>query len=205
MITGFIGVMGSGKGFQQALLVKKGAVALDFKDALIEMCEDIVGFPIEADYELFKECVVGLTAPICFAKPDAWVGNERLHIKARTKDMLSQYPNLMTGRLLLQRVGTEAMRKRNPNYWCEAWEKKAREILADGKDIAVSDVRFSNEMQTIRKVGLGSVGKNVSDTYRFMFCDYKSERYNATQVHASEWMAQEYLKQGLKDGQEIPF
>lgn len=65
MITAFIGVIGSGKDYQSDLLVKKGYVRLDFKDALVDMVEDIVGFKIRDHYELFKACVVGTTRKWC--------------------------------------------------------------------------------------------------------------------------------------------
>lgn len=202
MIYGMIGVAGSGKGHRQLELVAKGAVALDFKDALIEMCEDILGFPIKDHYEFFKQVVVGMSYP---PPPGGWTPEAMAVTKAISDGLLISYPHLITGRVLLQRVGTEVQRKRNPHYWCDAWEKKALDILASGKDVVCSDCRFSNEMDTIRKLGLRYVGKNVGDTYRFIFCDYKSERYNATMNHESEKMAQEYLAAGLIDGQEIPF
>ena len=177
-ITGFIGVVGSGKTYRRDALRTKGFIAIDFKDALIDMVEDLVGFPIRNDYEGFKERIIGM--------PNAYI------------DMLDQCPEAMTGRRLLQRLGTEVMRKRDPNYWVNAWTKRANDAVNGGKSVVVADVRFQNEIDAIE-----DLGKKLGVEPNIVFCDYRSDRYDATSTHPSEALAQDLLQKGYKDGDEI--
>ena len=186
-IIGLVGVIGSGKTYQRDLLVKQDFVALDFKDELIAMCEDLVGFGIRDNYDDFKKCIIGTTH-------GGW--NRGL---TPTQQQMHEYPHIMTGRIMLQRLGTEVMRKRDNDYWIKAWKNKAWKIIKeDNKNIVAADVRFDNEMETIR-----SMAKVERIKTKIIFCDYKSDRYDATSTHPSEAMAQRFLMDGFKDGQEI--
>ena len=185
-IIGLMGVIGSGKNYQQELLVKKGFIALDFKDALIDMCEDIVGYKIRDHYEDFKICIVGTTH-----------GGFNKGLTP-TQHQLAQYPNIMTGRRLLQRVGTEVMRKRDPDYWVDAWCAKCKDYILGGHSVVSADVRFRNEA---RAIVLG--GKALEVPTKIIFNDYKSDRYDAKSTHESEYLAQKLLDKGLKDGDEV--
>lgn len=189
MIIGLIGVIGSGKTYRRDQYVKDGFTPIDFKDSLIEMAEDLIGFKI-TDYDLFKENVVGLTGP---------TGNpSKIAPRRMTDDILFHFPHAMTGRALLQRLGTNVMRKRNPNYWVEAWVGKARHVLMRKGSVVCADCRFPNELKIIKQLAT-----DHKHEYKFIFCDYRSERYDASGRHESEKLAQEMLKRGFKDGQEI--
>ncbi len=196
MIIAFIGVIGSGKNYQQDLLTSRGAVALDFKDALIAMCSGLVGYDIRKDYDLFKETIAGMSAPgapihKCMQREPA---------RKITIDVLANYPLAMTGRRMLQRLGTDVMRAREPNYWADQWVKKARELVSSGISIACADARFINEIQAIKTL---TVLPFV--TCEFIFCNYKSDRYNATDPHPSESLAQKLLRSGCVDGQKLSY
>lgn len=97
-----------------------------------------------------------------------------------------------SGRRLLQRLGTEVMRKRDPDYWVKAWIIKAEEARKAGFNVCVADCRFRNEAEVI----LANGGELV-------FCDYHSNRYDAGQAHESEHLAQRMLALGLKDGDAV--
>ncbi len=191
-IIGFMGVIGSGKNFQQQMLVNMhGFVALDFKDELLDMASDLVGYDVREDYDWFKEHTVGKRRP-----EDGTL--EKMVVRDSLGDQ-EVFPEIMTGRRLLQRLGTEVMRKRDTDYWVKAWKKKAEAFLAEGKSVAVADVRFRNEMRAIEDLNAPERGI----TSKLVFCDFKSDRYNATSTHPSEAMAQTLLKMGYKDGEEI--
>lgn len=194
MITAFIGVIGSGKNFQQERLVKQGFVPLDFKDALLDMASDLVGYDVRTNYEYFKYNLVGLTVPV----PRDHRAMQRQPAHQVTDRIIVDYPAAMTGRMLLQRLGTEVMRKRDPDYWANAWYDEARHHVVAGKSIVVADCRFHNEVEYIKRTA-ALVGTKA----KFIFCDYRSSRYNATTHHESERMAQELLSLGYKDGQEL--
>lgn len=60
----------------------------------------------------------------------------------------------MTNREILQRVGTEAMRNGfHPDVWAKITELKIKESVDNGEFFIVTDVRFPNEAETIRKHG----------------------------------------------------
>jgi hypothetical protein len=190
MLIALIGGKGSGKTFQRDKLVTQGFCPLDFKDALLDMAEDLVGFSIRENYEQFKENIVGLTAPV-----------ERIALlqhgaPARmSAEVLRRFPAAMTGRVLLQCLGTEVMRSRDANYWADQYEQQAIKVLNAGMDVVTADYRFRNEIAAVERAA-----KKSGSACKFIFCDYRSPRYDATDPHESEKMAQEFLKLGYKDG-----
>ena len=191
MIIAMTGVIGAGKNFQADLLIKQGYVPLDFKDALIYMVEDIVGFKIRDHYDLFKECVIGTTK---HSHPS------RMSASHMSKEILKICPDAMTGRKLLQQVGTAAMRKRDPDYWVRQWTHAAIKLIKQGKNIVTADCRFPNEVEHIK---FASMAHNTE--YKYIFCDYHSSRYDATMRHESEELAQRLLAAGCKDLQELSY
>jgi hypothetical protein len=201
MIVGLIGVKGSGKTYRQQELVKQGYVALDFKDALLDMASDLVGYDIRTNYDYFKENLLGLTKP---QEPGpAFI--QRYPAHKITAQVLAGYPEAMTGRVLLQRLGTEVMRKRDEDYWVNAWRRAAEDHLVHRRSIVVADCRFPNEMDAMRRLSkeYSSLVPGITVPLKFIFCDYRSPRYCATDPHESEQLAQHYLAQGYKDGDEI--
>ena len=189
-IVGHVGVIGAGKNYQQDLLVKKGYVATDFKDELIAMVSDLVGYDIQKDYEYFKSHVVGVQRPQNPA--------EEMIYNQMSSTIIANCPEAMTGRRMLQRLGTEVMRSRDPDYWVKAWAKKAKEHILGGHSVAVADVRFWNEIQAIK-----DLAKELGIDQKIVFCDFRSDRYDSTSTHHSEALAQEFLKAGCKDGEEL--
>lgn len=200
-VVAFIGVIGSGKDHRKRELVAKGYAPLDFKDALLEMASDLVGYDVTASYDYFKENLVGLTAPAEIG-PDFMRRRPPHQISA---EVLAGYPQAMTGRRLLQRLGTEVMRKRDPDYWAKAWADKAYGLLREGKSVVCADCRFPNEVRWIRQVASDFAALRNLDSLpaRFIFCDYRSHRYNPEMDHGSERLAQQLLALGFKDGEEV--
>jgi len=187
-IVAHVGVIGSGKDYQSDKLVRDhGFVRLDFKDALIDMCSDLVGHDIREYYDAFKRHSVGLPYydDNSIMRQIAWQDDA---------EFLRRYPSVMTGRVLLQRLGTDVMRKRDPEYWVKQFKTRAHEIFMEGRSIACADCRFPNEIDAI----LG--GKHAPE---IKFCDYKSPRYDPFSSHGSERMAQKLLAMGLRDGEAI--
>jgi len=183
-IVTFIGVVGSGKDYQADILVKKGFVRIDFKDELLDMASDLLGYDVREHYDWFKEHPVGLR----------WDDNPLLRDLAHRASHEMVRLGIPTGRVFLQRLGTEVMRKRDKDYWTKAWCRKAYANITAGRSVTVADCRFMNEVEAIQ---------NMRAPCRFVFCDYHSGRYDTTLIHASEHLAQELLKAGLQDGQEI--
>lgn len=103
------------------------------------------------------------------------------------------YP-FFTGREFLQRLGTDARKILDEDIWLKAFKKKIEESKHD--KFCVSDLRFENELEFIKSLG---------DTYNveIIFTNYKSPRYNCTDPHDSEKLAQEFLRQEYDDGDII--
>ena len=59
----------------------------------------------------------------------------------------------VTVRRILQWWGTEYRRSQNPDYWTQAWEKKINQYDPDRIHILIDDVRFINELNTIKGQG----------------------------------------------------
>lgn len=194
MIIGLTGVQGSGKTHRQQELVAQGFAALDFKDELLNMASDLVGYDVRQNYDYFKENLLGLTVPAPVGHK--WLQRPPAH--TLTQQILASYPSAITGRVLLQRLGTEVMRKRNSNHWADEWRAQAFQHVSLGRSVVAADVRFENEVDTIRRLG-----KLCQVPVKIIFCDYRSARYNPAAAHESERMAQELLARGYKDGDEI--
>lgn len=191
-IIAFIGVIGSGKDFQSQLKIQEGYVRVDFKDELLDMASDLVGYDVRADYDWFKTHVVGIRRP--------YDVNDVPAAEALSSRILLAFPEAMTGRRLLQRLGTDAIRKRHPNYWAEAFRKKVVELINKENSVVCADCRFANEIATIFAIGV-----NTGAKVKFVFCDFHSDRYDPNGKHESERLAQELLNTGLVDGQIVNF
>jgi hypothetical protein len=183
--------MGSGKDYRSDKLVAVGNVRRhDFKDELLAMVSDIAGYDVRKDYSWFKEHPVGVMRP-----KDPL---QEAFLRSEWNAILAKYPGIITGRDLLQRVGTEAIRSRQPEYWVNAFLKAAGTSLTKGVSVVNADCRFFNEIEAIQ--GFHSEG---GIPYAFIFCNFKSPRYNPSFNHASEKLAQTLLKMGLVDGEVI--
>lgn len=71
------------------------------------------------------------------------------------------------------------------------------------KKVVCADCRFPNEIAAIQLLSMRTIGKKVGKNHKFVFCNYRSNRYDAMNVHKSEHMAQEFLKRKFKDLQDI--
>ena len=59
----------------------------------------------------------------------------------------------LTVRRILQWWGTEYRRSQDPDYWTKAWERKVRDYDLTRIHILIDDVRFMNELVTIKGLG----------------------------------------------------
>lgn len=104
-----------------------------------------------------------------------------------------------TGRKLMTKLGDE-MRAKNPYFWANAWKSDAEKLVAydDCFYIIVPDVRYKEEIEVIYDT-------SDHNAERFIFCNYRSNRYNADNDYKSEKLAQHLLKKGLKHGHELNY
>lgn len=129
-IIGICGLIGSGKGVVSDILREEGYHSFNFADALKDAVSAIFVWPrplLEGDTEVsrkFRE------------KVDPWWSEK--------------FGYDVTPRLILQRMGTEACRNNiSQNIWICALEKR----IYGYRNVVVSDVRFPNEMEFVRRLG----------------------------------------------------
>jgi len=74
-----------------------------------------------------------------------------IHLNPEIQDRTGQ--TALTVRLILQWWGTEYRRAQDPDYWTKAWERKVLDFDLEKVTILVDDVRFMNELHTIKGLG----------------------------------------------------
>lgn len=185
-LVSFLGVQGGGKDFSANKLVQQGYIKVAFADALREMTWDILNWTPQNDhsYEWFKKLPIDKRVYINH------IAEHKLKLLAINSIGARED---ITGRQFLQNLGV-AIRSRDPNFWVKVAISKIQKILEEGGRVVVTDARFDNEIQALKSLGS-----------KFIFCDYRSSRYNATDTHESEALAQRLLAEGYKDGQEVLF
>lgn len=193
-VVAFLGVIGSGKDYraQQYLEAHPDAMRIDFKDALVEMASDLVGYDVRGEYDWFKSAIIGFRKP-SNALSEGFARHEMDELKRR-------HPHLLTGRDILQRLGTDVMRARQPDWWAREWKHRAFEALGNARSVVVADCRFENEVLTIR-----DLAQLCIVDASFVFCDYRSPRYDADSPHESERLARALVRLGLHDGATIGY
>ena len=189
----FIGVLGSGKGYQCSVLKKENYIQVDFADELRSMGWDILGWCPrpecqDRDYEWFKKLRLDYIHLI-YTHSDEEL---EWYFQVKQEHDIKEDGFILTGRLFLQNLGTNAIRTRQPDFWVDSWRNKVKRLLDEENLVCTSDCRFLNELIVCHELGA-----------RFIFCNYKSERYNSKDIHESEKLAQFFLKKGYQDGQEI--
>lgn len=189
----YIGVIGSGKDYQAKRYISENpnTLHINFADELREMAWDILGWRpnTNEEYEDFKQ------------------SNMCQYVEADKGYCLANIARIdFTGREFLQRLGTEALRKRDADFWANCWKRKVNKAIAQGYDVVCSDLRFTNELECALSLKISDNPANhdyVSLTPDFIFCDYKSERYDDTNTHESEKLAQHLLDCDFMNGDRI--
>lgn len=128
-IVGFIGYMGAGKDTAaKALLDLGGWSQINFADEVKAMLYDLnpyIGDPDDGEPTSLQAVI------------NMWGWD----------DAKREIPAVRT---MLQRLGTECLRARDPDFWLNAWKKKAHHTE---QNIVATDVRFENEADAIRDYG----------------------------------------------------
>lgn len=131
-IIGICGLIGHGKDTAAGFLIQEGFTRISFAGVLKDACANIFSWDrilLEGntpESRVFRETV------------DEWWA-KRLDI-----------PNF-TPRLALQQVGTDVFRKNfHPDIWVAACE---RQIEMTDKNVVISDCRFFNELDVIKRLG----------------------------------------------------
>ena len=96
----------------------------------------------------------------------------------------------LTGREFLQRLGTDAIRKFDENFWIIQLLKKISHLRMneDVDHVYITDCRFWNEARSLKE----RFGEDVE----FIYCDWQGQ--GVFDGHESEVFANEFKKKGMK-------
>jgi len=131
-VVGICGLIGHGKDTAAGFLIEEGFHRISFAGVLKDACANI--------FQWDRILLEGNT-------PESRVWRETVDEWWATRLSI---PNF-TPRLALQQVGTDVMRKHfHPDIWVAACE---RQIAMTDKNVVISDCRFFNELNVIRRLG----------------------------------------------------
>lgn len=120
-LVAFCGGKGHGKSTAVQVLLDAGYTPVNFADPLKAACA----------------IIFGLTA-------------EEMEDEVIKEKPLDRWPYL-SPRQIMQHVGTDLFRNWLPETWTRAYDRVVDEVLADGGKVATSDVRFNNEVPSVKK------------------------------------------------------
>lgn len=166
MIIGICGLIGSGKGTVADILVEKhGFQKLSFADALKDGVAAMFNWPrhlLEGDTDESR----------------TWREQED---PFWSKEM----GRIVSPRLVLQLIGTEAMRV---GFFDGVWVSIVKQKLVMHPDVdwVLPDTRFPNEIQMLKSVG-GQVWRVRRGKDPAWFVDYVANEKTPQDIHPSEW------------------
>lgn len=177
MILGLCGNEGSGKDTAANILVNKhGFIKMSFGSILKDVLASIFDWPrhlLEGDTIESREWR---------EKKDEWWS--------------SVLGFDITPRFALQNIGTEIFRNHfNDNIWVLALEKKLYNIKT--QNIVITDCRFSNEMDMLRKYGAKIYWirrDSITPTWVYDYLEYNKE---PSGIHDSKWRWITYSHNGI--------
>ena len=102
-----------------------------------------------------------------------------------------------TLRNMLEDVGT-SLRSFNENFFVESLISMIYDNQLIDENICISDLRYVNEYTSIATKAI-----EEGDSFKCIFCDYHSPRYQAENKHASAWLSNLLVKLKYKDLQEV--
>ena len=132
---GILGNIGSGKNTVAQYLATKGCVPTSFAGPIKDLCTSVFGWDrelLEGETDESREFREGIDL--------YW--SKKLSI-----------PDF-TPRLALQLIGTDVMRNHfNQDIWLNSLEYRVKKLHNQNECVVISDCRFKNELELIRRVG----------------------------------------------------
>lgn len=132
MIIALCGFAGSGKNTAGEFLIEKGFIQTSFAKPL----KDVVSIIFDWQRDLLE----GETK------------ESRLFRETPDDFWSKKLGYSVTPRYILQTIGTDVFRKYfSDNIWIDCFEKQLEKNLSEGENIVVTDVRFYNEFEFLKK------------------------------------------------------
>ena len=132
---GILGNIGSGKNTVAQYLATQGCIPTSFAGPIKDLCTSVFGWPrdmLEGETDESRE----------FRENIDLYWSKKLGIP------------YFTPRLALQLIGTEVMRDHfHPDIWLNSLEYRVKKLHNENECVVISDVRFKNELDLIKRVG----------------------------------------------------
>ena len=132
---GILGNIGSGKNTVAQYLATKGCIPTSFAGPIKDLCTSVFGWD--------RDLLEGET-------DESREFRESIDLYWSKKLKISNF----TPRLALQLIGTDVMRNHfDPNIWLNSLEYRVKKLHNQNQCVVISDCRFRNELDLIRRVG----------------------------------------------------
>jgi hypothetical protein len=132
---GILGNIGSGKNTVAQYLATQGCIPTSFAGPIKDLCTSVFGWP--------RDMLEGET-------DESREFRENIDLYWSKKLKISNF----TPRLALQLIGTEVMRDHfHPDIWLNSLEYRVKKLHNENECVVISDVRFKNELDLIKRVG----------------------------------------------------
>ena len=146
MIIGFCGRMRSGKTELAKVCESKGYRRLYFALPLKQLCADLLDISMD---ELNKAKNEGTDIGLFLGDDMCTILSEETEIPLETVREICYGKTINNVREMLQFIGTDLIRKYNKDWHVN----RVRQMIEDGYDYVIDDVRFPNEKKMIEDLG----------------------------------------------------
>lgn len=154
-LVGFVGLKRSGKDTAAQALVDRGWTRMAFADPLKEMAMKLRGVWVEVPEGVHLDAAV----PVMRGSAGYGGGFAQYHDVVEALGMEQAKDLVPDVRRLLQTLGTDCVRGTfGSEAWAELAEKKIHEALSRGESVVLTDVRFDEELDLVRRLGGITIG-----------------------------------------------
>lgn len=176
---GLLGNIGSGKNTVAQYLATKGCIPISFAGPLKDLCASIFGWE--------RELLEGETE-------ESRQFRESVDLYWSKQLSIPEF----TPRLALQLIGTDVMRNHfHENIWINSLEYRVKKLHHKNQCVVISDCRFRNEVDLIKKVGGTIILVQRAEKPEWFEIALKANQGDAVakhimnrdfkDVHSSEW------------------
>lgn len=154
-LVGFVGLKRSGKDTAAQALVDQGWTRMAFADPLKEMSMKLRGVWVEVPEGVHLDAAV----PVMRDSSGHGGSFAQYHYVVDALGMEKAKDLVPDVRTLLQTLGTDCVRGTfGSTAWAELAEKNIHEALTRGESVVLTDVRFDEELDLVRRLGGITIG-----------------------------------------------
>lgn len=155
-LVGFVGLKRSGKDTAAQALVDRGWTRMAFADPLKEMSMKLRGVWVQVPAGVELDAVIPSVGGGLLGRGG---GFAQYHYVVDALGMEKAKDLVPDVRMLLQTLGTDCVRGTfGSTAWVELTEQNIHEALTRGESVVLTDVRFDEELDLVRRLGGITIG-----------------------------------------------